>query len=139
MKPTSCLISAALATLLAATVPATLEAFAQEGSRPRSGAVDLQQARNLVNDLPEVQVWQEARREEAKQRKDGQSTGGMLVSARDVKGVKHWAVTLYQDPQTAPKKWAVFLVRAKDGRVFVEQDGGRMIPLEDWRKTRPAT
>jgi hypothetical protein len=32
----------------------------------------------------------------------------------------------------------VFLVRARDGKLFVEADGGRLKSLEDWRKTRPA-
>ena len=52
--------------------------------------------------------------------------------------MKHWAVTFYEDPQTVAKVWAVFFVRAKDGKIFVQGQDGGTVTLEDWRKTRPA-
>lgn len=98
----------------------------------------LTEARAVVSDLPEVKVWQEKRRAEADKAGPGKPPGGILTSMRPVKGVKHWAVTLYENPQTEARKWAVFLVRARDGKIFVETDEGKLITLEDWRKTRPA-
>ncbi len=138
--PVRTVLSMALAALLAAPVVGTAADApkAKDTAAPQAGAVDMQKARQMILDLPEVMAWQESRREEAKKRTDGKPTGGTLVGGRDLKGVKHWAVTFYEDPQTVAKVWAVFFVRAKDGRIFVQSADGGLVTLEDWRKTRPA-
>jgi hypothetical protein len=106
---------------------------------PAPAEIGMQQARDIVLGLPEVQAWQDKRREEAEKRdKAAGPAAGILTGQRLVGKVKHWAVTFYENPQTEARKWAVFLVRARDGKLFVEADGGRLKSLEDWRKTRPA-
>jgi len=108
-------------------------------SAPAATDIGMQQARDIVMALPEVQVWQDKRREEAEKRdKAAGPAAGILTGQRQVGKAKHWAVTFYENPQTEARKWAVFLVRARDGKLFVEADGGRLKSLEDWRKTRPA-
>ncbi len=137
--------SLSLRVLLVAALGVSLAASAADAPKPKdaaaapqSGAVDMQKAKQLVLELPEVAAWQESRREAAKTRTDGKPTGGTLIGGRDLKGVKHWAVTFYEDPQTVAKVWAVFFVRAKDGKIFVQGQDGGTVTLEDWRKTRPA-
>ena len=106
---------------------------------PAPAEIGMQQARDIVLGLPEVQAWQDKRREEAEKRdKAAGPAAGILTGQRLVGKVKHWAVTFYENPQTEARKWAVFLVRARDGKLFVEDNGGRLKSLEDWRKTRPA-
>ena len=104
--------------------------------------VDLPEARVAVMDLPEVKAWQDARKATAEiQKEKGEKgappTAGILTGRREVGKAVFWAVTLYENPQVAPKKWAVFMVRASDGRVFVEGADGKPVPLEQWRKTAP--
>jgi hypothetical protein len=135
--------SLSLRAFLAAALGVSLAASAADAPKPRdaaaqSGVVDMQKAKQLVVELPEVATWQESRREAAKTRTDGKPTAGTLVGSREVNGAKHWAITLYEDPQTVAKVWAVFLVRAKDGKIFVKAQDGGTVTLEDWRKTRPA-
>lgn len=128
-----------LALLIAIGVFHDTPAVAQ--TKPAAAATEkfgMSEARSAVMALPEVKAWEEQRRAEAAKSEGGQPPGGILTSQRPVKGVKHWAVTLYNNPQVEAKKWAVFLVRAKDGKIFVEADSGKLITLEDWRKTRPA-
>jgi hypothetical protein len=135
MKLPSLIACAALA-MLASMLPMTPEAMAQTKKSAAPAELSLQEARALVLDLPEVKAWQDARRQETNA--DGRPPGGVLVGLRNLKGVKHWGVTFYQNPQTDPTKWAVFLVRAKDGRIFAEKDGGEIQTLEQWRSTQPA-
>ncbi len=111
-------------------------ASAQSPAKP--SVYGLQEARELVMELPEVKAWQDKRREEAAKKEGGGPPAGILTGQRAVKGVKHWAVTLYENPQTEARRWAVFLVRAKDGKIFVETEPGSVQTLEAWRKTRPA-
>jgi hypothetical protein len=106
-------------------------AFAQGVSK----AVSMDEARALVLDLPEVKAWQEDRRKAAEADRKAPATGGILTGSRMPMGKKHWAVTFYTNPATSPEKWATFLVRASDGKLFVESEGGKPIPLEQWRKT----
>ena len=136
MKLSHTITCVALA-LCAATLAATPAAFAQTAKPAARAGLDFQEARALVLELPEVKAWQDARREENKSRTDGKSSGGVLTGLRNLKGGKHWAVTFYKDPQTAPKKWAVFLVRAKDGRIFAEKEDGGVQTLDEWRKAQP--
>jgi hypothetical protein len=121
-----------------ATLVAVPAALAEKPKASARAAVDMQAARALVLELPEVQAWQDARREETKSRTDGKAAGGILTGLREVSGVKYWAVTFYKDPQSAPKKWAVFMVRAKDGRIFAEKEGGGTQSLDEWRRAQPA-
>lgn len=137
MKLSHTIACAALA-FCASTLTATPAAIAQTAKAPARAGLDMQEARSLVLDLPEVKAWQDARREETKGRADGKAAGGILTGLRNEKGVKYWAVTFYKDPQSAPKKWAVFMVRAKDGRIFAEKEGGGMQSLDEWRKAQPA-
>lgn len=137
MKPLHTIACAALV-FCAVTLGMAPSASAQTTAKPVARAgIDLQEARALVLELPEVKAWQDARREESKVRTDGKSAGGVLTGLRNLKGGKHWAVTFYKDPQTDPKKWAVFLVRAKDGRIFAEKDDGGVQTLDEWRKAQP--
>ena len=123
----------------ASTLVATPAALAETAKPSARAGIDMQEARALVLELPEVKAWQDARREETKSRTDGKAAGGILTGLRNESGVKYWAVTFYKDPQSAPKKWAVFMVRAKDGRIFAEKDGGGVQTLEEWRKAQPAS
>ncbi len=127
-----------LAVLFALGMLPNTSAMAQTKPAAAAEKFGMTEARSAVMALPEVKVWEEQRRAEAAKAEGGQPPGGILTSQRRVKGVKHWAVTLYNNPQVEAKKWAVFLVRAKDGKIFVEADSGKVITLEDWRKTRPA-
>jgi hypothetical protein len=138
MKLSHKIACAALA-ICAAALAVAPPASAQTAKPAARAELDLQEARSLVLELPEVKAWQDARREENKARTDGKSSGGVLTGLRNLKGVKHWAVTFYKDPQTAPKKWAVFLVRAKDGRIFAEKEDGGVQTLDEWRKAQPAS
>lgn len=126
-------IRIALALSLAAVAPA----FAQSVSK----AVSMDEARALVLELPEVKTWQEERRKAADADRKAPATGGILTGSRMPMGKKHWAVTFYANPATSPEKWATFLVRASDGKLFVEGEGGKPIPLEQWRKVaaKPAS
>jgi hypothetical protein len=132
-------IACAAVAFCAAALAVAPPASAQTAKPAARAELDLQEARSLVLELPEVKAWQGARREETKTRSDGKAAGGVLTGLRNLKGVKHWAVTFYKDPQTAPKKWAVFLVRAKDGRIFAEKDDGGVQTLDEWRKAPPAS
>ncbi len=125
------LIAAAFA--LATVAPA----FAQSVSK----AVSMDEARALVLELPEVKAWQEERRKAADADRKAPATGGILTGSRTPMGKKHWSVTFYSNPATAPEKWATFLVRASDGKLFVEGEGGKPIGLEQWRKStgKPAS
>ncbi|MCU0868349.1 MAG: hypothetical protein MUF30_01935 [Burkholderiales bacterium] len=102
--------------------------------------IDMAKARALVLELPEVQAWQQARREAAaREAKGGLASGGILTGRRPIGGRDGWAVTFYEDPQVTAKKWNVFLVRASDGAVFVEAGEGRPpLTLERWRATAAA-
>lgn len=104
-------------------------------------AVSMDEARALVLELPEVKAWQEDRRKAADADRKAPATGGILTGSRMPMGKKHWSVTFYTNPSTAPEKWATFLVRASDGKLFVEGDGGKPIALEQWRKAnvKPAS
>lgn len=135
MNTRSMLVRALMAGLLLSVLPG-VSVHAQD--KPAAEKVGLTEARAIVADLPEVKAWEEKRKAEAAKAGPGQPPGGILTSLRPVKGVKHWAVTLYENPQTEARKWAVFMVRARDGKIFVETDQGKLITLEDWRKTRPA-
>ena len=137
MKLSHTIARAALA-LCVTTLVAVPAALAEKPRAPARAALDMQEARALVLELPEVKVWQDARRDETKSRTDGKSAGGILTGLRELSGVKYWAVTFYKDPQSAPKKWAVFMVRAKDGRIFAEKEGGGVQSLDDWRRSQPA-
>lgn len=116
----------ALSQPAAKAAPATAEKFG------------LMESRAAVMALPEVKAWEEKRREQAGKDTTGAPPAGILTSRRLVKGAKYWAVSLIENPQSTANKWAVFVVRATDGRIFVESEGGKLISLEDWRKTRPA-
>lgn len=135
MNLRSMLVRALTAGLMLFALPG-VPAYAQD--KPAAEKIGLTEARAIVADLPEVKAWEEKRKAEAAKAGPGQPPGGILTSLRPVKGVKHWAVTLYENPQTEARKWAVFMVRARDGKIFVETDQGKLIPLEEWRKTRPA-
>ena len=127
---TVCGIAAALS--LATVVPA----FAQSVSK----AVSMDEARALVLELPEVKAWQEERRKAADADRKAPATGGILTGSRTPMGKKHWAITFYSNPATQPEKWATFLVRTSDGKLFLEGEGGKPIPLEQWRKSaKPAS
>lgn len=128
---TACSIAAVLS--LAIVTPG----FAQSVSK----AVSMDEARALVLDLPEVKAWQEERRKAADADRKAPATGGILTGSRMPMGKKHWSVTFYSNPSTAPEKWATFLVRASDGKLFVEGEGGKPIALEQWRKVaaKPAS
>jgi len=106
-----------------------------------SKAVSMDQARALVLELPEVKAWQEERRKAADADRKAPATGGILTGSRTPMGKKHWAVTFYTNPATSPEKWATFLVRASDGKLFVEGDDGKPVALEQWRKAnvKPAS
>lgn len=138
MKLSHTIACAALA-LGATTMMAVPSALAETAKPSARAGIDMQEARTLVLELPEVKAWQDARREETKSRTDGKAAGGILTGLRNVNGVKYWAVTFYKDPQSAPKKWAVFMVRAKDSRIFAEKEGGGVQTLDEWRKAQPAS
>jgi hypothetical protein len=106
-----------------------------------SKAVSMDQARALVLDLPEVKAWQDERRKAADADRKAPATGGILTGSRMPMGKKHWSVTFYTNPATSPEKWATFLVRASDGKLFVEGEGGKPVTLEQWRKNngKPAS
>jgi len=114
-----------------------IPAFAQGAGK----AVSMDEARALVLELPEVKAWQEERRKAAEADRKAPATGGILTGSRMPMGKKHWSVTFYTNPATSPEKWATFLVRASDGKLFVENEGGKPIPLEQWRKAngKPAS
>ena len=136
MKPLRPLLFTAII-LLTPCLWAPAPALAQ--GKTAAAGVDMQKARALVLELPEVKAWQDKRADEAAKRQAGSPpAGGILTGLRQVQGVKHWAVTLYEDPQTSARKFAVFLVRARDGRIFVESDAGKPETLEQWRSRRPA-
>jgi len=128
-----------LGSLAAGPVALAAEARAAATKAEATAEIGMQQARDIVMALPEVQAWQDKRRAEADKRdKAAGPAAGILTGQRLVGKAKHWAVTFYENPQTEARRWAVFMVRARDGKVFVEADGGRLKSLEDWRKTRPA-
>jgi len=106
----------------------------------KPGAVDLSAARSIVMELPEVKTWQSERQarvdaQKAQGEKGAPPVAGVLTGRREVGKTVYWAVTLYDNPQVDPKKWAVFMVRATDGRIFVEGDDGKPVSLDKWRKT----
>ena len=97
--------------------------------------VAMGEARTIVLELPEVKAWQEERRKAAEADPKAPATGGILTGTRTPQGRKYWSVTFYKNPATQPEKWATFLVRTSDGKVFVEGDGGKPVALEQWRQT----
>lgn len=97
----------------------------------------LAEARDIVLELPEVKDWQADRRKAAEADPKAPATGGILTGTRTPQGKKHWSVTFYKNPSTQPEKWTTFLVRARDGKVFVEGDGGKPVELELWRRSLP--
>lgn len=115
----------------ALTLATVAPAFAESVSK----AVSMDEARALVLELPEVKSWQEGRRKAADADPKAPATGGILTGSRTPMGKKHWSVTFYSNPSTSPEKWATFLVRASDGKLFVEGEGGKPIALEQWRKS----
>lgn len=126
---------------LALAVFLPLPAWSQTPAKAAPAAAEkfgLMESRAAVMALPEVKAWEEKRREQAGKETTGAPPGGILTTRRLIKGAKYWAVSLIENPQTTANKWAVFVVRAADGRIFVESEGGKLITLEDWRKTRPA-
>ncbi|MFO1320952.1 MAG: hypothetical protein U1F52_15170 [Burkholderiales bacterium] len=139
MKRVTALVHAA-SLALAIAASASSPAWAQTASKAAVAAekFGLTESRAAVLALPEVKAWEEKRREQAAKDTTGAPPGGILASRRMLKGVKHWAISFIEDPQVSARKWAVFVVRAADGKIFVESEGGKLITLEDWRKTRPA-
>jgi hypothetical protein len=115
----------------ALTLATVAPAFAESVSK----SVSMDEARALVLELPEVKAWQEERRKAADADPKAPATGGILTGSRTPMGKKHWSVTFYSNPSTSPEKWATFLVRASDGKLFVEGGGGKPIALEQWRKS----
>ena len=109
-------------------------AVAQTAS-PSKDKVAMGEARTIVLELPEVKAWQEERRKAAEADPKAPATGGILTGTRTPQGKKYWSVTFYKNPATQPDKWATFLVRTSDGKVFVEGDGGKPVALEQWRRT----
>lgn len=103
--------------------------------------VAMGEARTIVLELPEVKAWQEERRKAAEADPKAPATGGILTGTRTPQGKKYWSVTFYKNPATQPEKWATFLVRTSDGKVFIEGDGGKPVALEQWRRaaTKPGT
>ncbi len=99
--------------------------------------VTFDEARALVFDLPEVKAWRAERRKAADLDPKGPATAGILTGSRNPGGAKHWAVTFYKNPSNQPEKWATFLVRESDAGLFVEDDKGNPIPLEQWRRGHP--
>lgn len=124
-----------LAALLALVCYAALPAHAQT-SAPSKTQLTMEEARLKVLELPEVQAWKQEREREAEGQQGGPAAGGILTGVRSPKGskAKHYAITFYKTPRTAPEKWNVFFVRASDGKIFVEDEKGGAIPLEDWRR-----
>ena len=111
----------------------TGNAVAQTAS-PSKDKVAMGEARAIVLDLPEVKAWQEERRKAAEADPKAPASGGILTGTRTPQGRKYWSVTFYKNPATQPEKWATFLVRTSDGKVFVEGDGGKPVALEQWRR-----
>lgn len=133
--------------VIALSMPVSTVWSAQPDNAPGSAAATagnaedrygLRESRELVVALPEVKAWQEKVNASASKAAAGGPPGGILTALKRIDGVKHWSVTLYENPQVDAKRWAVFLVRARDGRIFVQTDDGRIITLEAWRKARPA-
>jgi hypothetical protein len=131
---------AVLATALAVSLPVSGGA-AEQATSTSKDMVAMNEARDLVLALPEVKAWQEERRKTAALDPKAPPTVGILTGTRSPQGRKHWSVTFYRDPSTQPEKWATFLVRARDGKVFIEGEDGKPIPLEQWRRTleKPAS
>lgn len=132
--------------VIALSMPASTAWSAQPDTAPGSTAATagnaedrygLRESRELVAALPEVKAWQE-KVNAAPKAANGSPPGGILTAMKRIDGVKHWSVTLYENPQVDAKRWAVFLVRARDGRIFVQTEDGKIITLEAWRKARPA-
>lgn len=128
----------AIAIAASALPPVLAPSSAQAAPPAAAEKFGLMESRAAVMALPEAKAWEDKRKEQAAKDRTGTPPGGVLTSRRMIKGVKHWAVSFIEDPQGAARKWAVFIVRAADGRIFVESEGGKLITLEDWRKTRPA-
>ncbi len=108
-------------------------AVAQTASQSKD-KVAMGDARTIVLELPEVKAWQEERRKAAEADPKAPAAGGILTGTRTPQGKKYWSVTFYKNPATQPEKWATFLVRTSDGKVFVEGDGGKPVALEQWRR-----
>lgn len=98
--------------------------------------IDLQEAKSIVMEIPEVKAWYERKRAEAKivQGQGVPAAAGVHTARRMVKDQVYWAVSLIENPTTDPTKWAVFLVRAKDGQITVENDTGKPKSLNEWQK-----
>jgi len=94
----------------------------------------MDEARALVLDLPEVKAWREERRKAAAADPKAPATAGILTGSRTPGGKKHWSVTFYKNPSTQAEKWATFLVRTSDAKLFVEGENGNPLPLELWRR-----
>lgn len=132
-------LSLAVAFSSNAADPAPPDASKSTQSAPQErDQYSLRASRDVVLALPEVKAWHDKRQEEASKAPHGAPTGGIVTALRRVDGVKHWAVTLYENPRTDARKWAVFLVRARDGAIFVEGEDGSLLTLEEWRRTRPS-
>lgn len=116
-------------------------AFAQNSPKSADKIASMGDARTLVLELPEVKAWQEERRKAAAADPKAPASGGILTGTRTPEGKKYWSVTFYTNPSTQPEKWATFLVRASDGLLFVEGNGGKPVPLEQWRRVtaKPAS
>lgn len=114
--------------------------FAQSSAASKD-KVAMGEARTIVLELPEVKAWQEERRKAAEADPKAPASGGILTGTRTPQGRKYWSVTFYKNPATQPEKWATFLVRTSDGKVFVEGDGGKPVALEQWRRAaaKPGT
>lgn len=132
--------AAIVATALSLSLLLSSNAPAQTASSSKD-KVAMGEARAIVLELPEVKAWQEARRKAAEVDRKSPASGGILTGTRTPQGKKHWSVTLYTNPATQPEKFATFLVRASDGKVFVEGEGGKPVSLEQWRRvnTKPAS
>jgi hypothetical protein len=115
--------------------------FAQNSPKSADKVASMGEARAIVLELPEVTTWQEQRRKAAAADPTAPASGGILSGTRTPEGKKYWSVTFYNNPSTQAEKWATFLVRASDGLVFVEGNGGKPVPLEQWRRitAKPAS
>jgi hypothetical protein len=115
--------------------------FAQNSPKSADKVASMSDARAIVLELPEVKTWQEQRRKAAAADPKAPASGGILSGTRTPEGRKYWSVTFYNNPSTQAEKWATFLVRASDGLVFVEGNGGKPVPLEQWRRiaAKPAS
>jgi hypothetical protein len=120
-------------TLLLSLLAAIGVAAQTSTSTPRPAGISVDDAMNLVFNLPEAKAWA-AHIERASH---GRSRAAVTVygaAPQTINGRQYWPVEFFEDHPERYYRWQTFLVRIDGKEILVEDVSGEALSLKTWRQ-----